>query len=369
MYICFSLQDDDRIKAEIMRQDRYLQHYKMKRIAVSPDENCLFAAVCMAGKLDMDGHDLRREITEYIMGKMNDFYTFLLTEQYTPKMDVMASMTEELQMMRGGGTWVGYEVVMALSRHLDVEMVVTSGGTSDNDGVRTHSFYFGEERPEKHIHIVWVSAGFYDAVVPSTGGRSVERRPVEINLVKDGRHPSHRCQCKWTCDCSRWQSLYNFPEDVDSRHEEPPAECSSSAHSPSPSTNSTEQLKEAFGYLKRNASVIKTWKFIVRNLDLNEVTITEIDEKPNTNLSTKTYEALMAWREQSERDVTIRALQNALRKENLVLAAGMTVFIKIHVSSVSTQTTATGIHNISENRWRLCHAFALLIPGFLFRKN
>ena len=329
MYICFSLQDD-RIKAEIMRQDRNLQHYKMRRIAVLPDEDCLFAAVCMAGKLDMDGHDLRREVAEYIMGNMNDFYTFLLTEQYTTKMDAMASMTEELKTMRAGGTWVGYEVVMALSRYLHAVIVVTSGGTSENDdSIRTHSFYFGEERPEKQIHIVWVSAGFYDAVVPSTG-KSAERRPVEINLIKTGRHPSHLCQCEWTCNCTHWRRLYNFPGDVRRQQDEPPPE------------RSSEQLKEAFGYLKRNANVIKTWKFIMRNLGLDEVTITEIDEKPNTNLGTKTYDALLAWREQGGRDVTIRALQKALQKERLALAAGKTVVIKIHVSSVLTQSTATG---------------------------
>ena len=262
MSICFSLWywclytqfDTQKFDAELERQDNYLNHYNMKRVAVRPDENCLFAAVWKAGKIAMDIGDLRRETAEYTAGNMNDFYKFMSVKPGGTLLDNMPSISEELQMMKKDGYWVGYESIMALSRHLGAVILVTSGGTTDNDAVRTDSFYFGEERPEKRIHIVWVSAGFYDAAVPTTGvaGSQVfgHRSAVEDNLLpQNGRHPSHKCQCKWACDCKRWVDVYVFPRDrVEPSSQAKAAHVNSSSASslPMKSTNPSSSSPESY---------------------------------------------------------------------------------------------------------------------------
>ncbi|KAI0211583.1 hypothetical protein LSAT2_003554, partial [Lamellibrachia satsuma] len=320
--------DTQKFDAELERQDKYLNYYNMKRVAVRPDENCLFAAVCKAGNLAVDSDDLRRETAEYTAGNINDFYKFMSIKQGGTLLDNMSSISEELQMIKAGGCWVGYESIMALSRHLGAVILVTSGGTSNNDAVRTDSFYFGEERPEKQIHVVWASAGFYDAAVPTTGSAgsqvSNHRSPVEVNLLpEDERHPCHVCQCKWSCDCKRWHSVHTFPADhvEASSQAQAPQVNSSSASSRSMKSLSESSFREkVFNYLSKQAPVLQNWKFIMRHLQLLESTIVQVDDE-HKKLKEKVYNALIAWRQQRETDVTMLALQDALREENLNLVA------------------------------------------------
>ena len=293
-----------------------------------PDENCLFSAICVAGKLEMDCFDLRSATVDYIAGNMNDFHKFMLAEQGDTMVDSATIMGEEFQMMKYGSSWVGYESIMAISRHLGAVILVTSGGTSDKDNVRTDLFYYGEERPEKRIHIVWVSAGFYDAVVPITGAAGSQvfapRRPVEVNLLQEnGRLPSHVCQCKWMCDCKRWHGTHTFPEDyVEQSSQAEVAQGNCRSLSPD------SFWDEVFHYLCKQAPVLSKWKFIMRWLKLGEDRIAEINEK--TSLHDKVDDAFRAWRQESKSAVTIVALQKALRKENLNLVAGTIVFIMTH---------------------------------------
>ena len=207
---------NDPLVAELDSQDRYLHHYHVQRVAILPDKNCLFSAVCKAGNLNMDWCDLRIAIAGYIAGHMNDFYKFMSDKQHSTLLDNMSDIAEELQMMKEGESWVGYETIMALSRHLGVVVLVTSGGTSANDVIRTDSFYFGVLRATLRIHLVWVSLGFYDAVVPALGSADdknlAHRRPVKTDLLPPkGRRPSHCSDCTWSCD---WRETYTFPEET-----------------------------------------------------------------------------------------------------------------------------------------------------------
>ena len=317
----------------------------MKRVDVVPDKNCLFAAVCEAGNLAVDSDDLRSKTVEYIFGNMSDFYKFMSKKKDSTLLDSMPSISEELNMMKAGGYWVGYESIMALTRHLGAVILVTSGGTPDNDAVRTDSFYFGEERPEKQIHIVWVSAGFYDAAVPTTGAAGsqvfVPRRPVEDNLLPhNGRHPSHVCQCKWACECKIWQKVYTFPVNpVEPSSQAKAAHLISSSatslpvKSTNPSSSSPElcwDSNKVFSYLRTQAPVLQKWKFIMRWLNLGEDRITAINLDASLPIEEKVTKALLEWRDQNANSATIVALQDALRREHLNSVAGTIAFITTH---------------------------------------
>ena len=346
-YRSLSVQKDP-LAAELDSQDRYLHHYHMQRVAILPDKNCLFCAVCKAGNLNMDWYDLRIATAGYIAGHMNDFHKFMLDRQDSTLLDNMSDIAEELQMMKEGESWVGYETIMALSRHLGVVILVTSGGTSANDVIRTDSFYFGEVRPETRIHLVWVSLGFYDAVVAAPGSADAttlaRRRPVKTDLLpRTGRRPSHCCDCTWSCDCKRWRQTYTFPEETVQRsspqHVNFPKEIdqtpsSSQVNSSSAQPSSTDQKwKVVFKYLIKQSFVLQKWKFILRWLNVGEDKITAI-ARDNCPLDEKVFNGFESWR-QGNKSSTIEALQEALLEEGLVLVAGTIASLGLIVSSAS----------------------------------
>ncbi|KAI0211594.1 hypothetical protein LSAT2_003566, partial [Lamellibrachia satsuma] len=335
--------DAKNVDDEFERQDKYLRHYHVRRTPVRPDGNSLFASVRTAGRLDVDSDELRQRTVEYIAGNLNDFNQFMSPDPGRAMLDNMRDIADKLQMMKEDGSWVGYETIMALSRNLGAVILVTSGGSTDNDAVRTDSFYFGEERPEKQIHILWASVGFYDAVLPglepelniydNADGQQDSRRTLDdkgyLQLVaKPGRrnsnvceligevgrqprrYPSHICRCKRSCECKRWQQVYTFPEDV---VKNPAESC--------PTTSPCTAWHEVFMHLCNDAHVLRRWKFIMRWLKLSEASLTEIDHEHKT-ISEKVYAAFETWRtEQTESEATVLVLQQALRKEKLNLAA------------------------------------------------
>ena len=221
---------------ELNRQDTYLNQHDLIHIPVHPDRNSLFSSVCEAGHLAMTHDELRKKVVEYISLSKNDFKQFLAPEP-GDTLEYETFVGEELQEMAESGSWVGFETIMALSRHLGAVIVFTSGGTTDKDAVRTDSFYFGEERPEKHIHIVWASMGFYDPAV-SVSDKDVKESDILVGQrhsrssmqvirelseqesrvdVDEGitrRHPSHVCECQMSCECRRWVKKYIFPENT-----------------------------------------------------------------------------------------------------------------------------------------------------------
>ena len=232
---------------------------------------------------------------------------------------------------------------MALSRYLEAVIVVTSGGCPGNDAIRTDSFYYGEERPEKEIHITWVSTGFYHAVLSGSDAHpklSSQYDNVDgwINSNNDSgyfqkcrqesqrycgsyesigqmyRHPCHICQCKCMCDCKRWSKMYTFPDDV--------AEASTES-SPPQGKSADVDWDEVFMQLSKDAHVLRRWKFVMRWLKLNEASFAEIEHGHLEGISDKVFHAFDLWRnEQTGPGATIAAIQGALRKERLNLAAG-----------------------------------------------
>ena len=245
-------------------------------------------------------------------------------------------------MMKKDGSLVGYETIMALSQHLRAVILVTSGGTTDNDAVRTDSFYFGEERPEKQIHIVWSSDGFYNPVV-SVSNNDVRGSAVGVGQrdsrscthviheiseqdswvdVDDGimkLHASHVCECQTLCECRRWAEEYIFPHNT-----------------PTPTRPVTSRLTqpeswhEVFAYLCGEATVLQLWKSIMRDLKLAGATLMEID-KANKSLHETVYEAFESWRNENvAADVTLARLQEALLKSKLIRVAGMFNTVLVH---------------------------------------
>ena len=225
MYVCIvlfsSYTHSRKLADELHRQDTYLNQHDLKRVAVHPDRNSLSAFVCEAGHLPMTHDELRTKVVEYIRLSQNDFRQILSPEP-GDTLEYETFVGEELQEMAGSGSWVGFETIMALSRHLGPVIIITSGGTTDNDAVRTDSFYFGEERPQKHIHIVWASVGFYDPAV-SVSDKDVNESDILVaqrdsrsceQLIRERarrrshkkemrRHPSHVCECQVPYECRR----------------------------------------------------------------------------------------------------------------------------------------------------------------------
>jgi len=338
----------DPLVAELDSQDRYLHHYHMQRVAILPDKNCLFSAVCKAGSLHMDWYDLRTATAGYIAGHMNDFHKFMTDRQDSTLLDNMADIAEELQMMKEGESWVGYETIMALSRLLGVVILVTSGGTSANDVIRTDSFYFGEVRPETRIHLAWVSLGFYDAVVATPDSADdkhlARRRPVKTDLLpRRGRRPSHCCDCAWSCDCRRWRETYTFPGETvqpsSAQHANVPKEIAQPSSpsqvnsSPAQPSSVDQKWKQVFKYLIKQSFVLQKWKFILRWLHVGEDKITAI-ARDNCPLDEKVFNGFESWR-QGNKYSTIEALQDALLEEDLVLVAGTIAIFFVHITLCS----------------------------------
>ena len=359
------------IDGELQRQDTYLEHFHRNRSPVLPDGNSLFASIQVSGRLPQDADELRRATVEYIAGNLNDFNQFMSPDPSRSMLDSMRDIAEQLDTMKRNGTWIGYETVMALSRYLKAVIVITSGGAPGNDAVRTDSFYYGEEWPEKEIHITWVSAGFYHAVLPVSDAEpklGTDAEPKlssdydnvydKINCNNDSgyfqkciqdsqrscggyesigqmyRQPCHICQCKRMCDCKRWSKMYTFPVDV----------AKTSTESSPPKAKSADfDWSEVFMHLSKDAHVLRRWKFVMRWLKLSEASFVEIEDK-REGISDKVHRAFDLWRNEQGSGATIAALQGALRKERLNLAAG----------KIPTSQPTCPLHPLRDIRLRHC---------------
>ena len=276
----------------------------------------------------MTHNELRKKVVEYISLSKADFRQFLSLEP-GDTMEYETFLRDVLQVMAENDYWVGYESIMAISRYLEAAILVTSGGTTNIDPVHTNSFYFGEKRPKKHIHIVWVSFGFYDPAVQVWGdihinvvGTRVAQRDDnsftrvirELSEqdsradVDDGimrRHPSHVCECQTSCECRHWVKVDTLPP---------------------PSPKQLDMFwNRVFLFLCDKAPVLQKWKTIVRHLNLEATTVEEIDSA-SKNLSEKAYEALSSWRIGNiAADVTVAKILESLQNAKLVSVAGMVI--------------------------------------------
>ena len=252
---------------------------------------------------------------------------------------------------------VGFIAVMALSRLLEAKIIVTSGGKSEIDPLSTKVYYYGDTRPDKTIHIVWVSIGFYDAATPmhdnvdnapgsfrACNGLRQRDPNSSVEIIRqfyqlaarddfdDGtaeRPPSHACDCSPT-ECQRWSGEYSFPETV--------PDCLGPTSQPN--------WKQVFLFLCQQAPVLKDWKTIMRRLNLNDATLEDISCS-NNPLREKVYEAFDSWRVSNvAEDVTLARLEKVLREEGMAMVAGMcNIIFNTHMHThTHTHTRNTHTH-------------------------
>ena len=281
----------------------------------------------------MDKNELRQETCQYISNNRFDFTRFVCVVS-GDNLEHERVLDDTLKTMSKPNSPVGFIAVMALSRLLEATIVVTSGGTSEVDALVTKVYYYGDTLPDKTIHIVWVSIGFYDAARPMHD--NIDNAPCSCRacnglgqrdpnsseeIIREFYHlaarddfddgtgklpPSHACDCSPT-ECQRWSGEYSFEMTV--------------PQNPEP----TSQLnwKEVFLFFCQEEHVLREWKTIMRRLDLNAAILEEISSS-NNPLREKIYDAFDSWRVSNvAEDVTVARIEKALREEGLVSVAGM----------------------------------------------
>lgn len=150
---------DDKVSrylAEVEAQNTYLQESHKYRYHIIPDGNCLYRAVCRATYGDQARHgELREQTVHHIADHLDDFNPII-------EGDVGEFLINAAQ----DGAWAGYPELLAMSQMLDVNIHLTTGGSSESPTVSTMVHYLGEEDASKRaIWLSWLSNGHYDVLL------------------------------------------------------------------------------------------------------------------------------------------------------------------------------------------------------------
>ncbi|KAI8502121.1 OTU domain-containing protein 1 [Branchiostoma belcheri] len=147
----------DAIVTEIQLQDRSLAKEGACRYPIAGDGNCLYRAVAHALYGNQGLHtDLRRRTVQYMRDHRDDFAPFLDCDADP----YFAKAGED-------GEWAGYTEMVALMRLLNVDVKLTTGGTSGQPDVTSGVHRVREEGDSgcnKTVWLSWLSHGHYDAV-------------------------------------------------------------------------------------------------------------------------------------------------------------------------------------------------------------
>lgn len=158
------LQNVDEHQMQVIQQDEYLHQYGLYRAHIQGDGNCLFRSVSFGLYGTEDHHYALRELAvNHIQENLDDFRFYLYGENGLPMTDT--ETTRYLNNLRQLGTFAGQESILALSRVLNLNILVTIGGDSQNPVVNTleHNFH----NSGNIIHLVWTRAGggHYESVI------------------------------------------------------------------------------------------------------------------------------------------------------------------------------------------------------------
>ncbi|XP_008279022.1 OTU domain-containing protein 1 [Stegastes partitus] len=145
-----------RYLAEVEKQNKYLQERLKYRYHVIPDGNCLYRAVCKATYGDQARHgELREQTVHHIADHLDEFNPII-------EGDVGEFLINAAQ----DGAWAGYPELLAMSQMLNVNIHLTTGGSSESPTVSTMVHYLGEEDASKPaIWLSWLSNGHYDVLL------------------------------------------------------------------------------------------------------------------------------------------------------------------------------------------------------------
>ncbi|TNN73416.1 OTU domain-containing protein 1 [Liparis tanakae] len=157
---CKEREDGDlkvsRYLAEVEKQNKYLQERHKYRYHVIPDGNCLYRAVCKATYGDQARHgELREQTVHHIADHLEEFNPII-------EGDAGVFLINAAQ----DGSWAGYPELLAMSQLLDVNIHLTTGGSSESPTVSTMVHYLGEEDASKvAMWLSWLSNGHYDVLL------------------------------------------------------------------------------------------------------------------------------------------------------------------------------------------------------------
>uniref|UniRef100_A0A8C3AXX6 OTU domain-containing protein 1 n=1 Tax=Cyclopterus lumpus TaxID=8103 RepID=A0A8C3AXX6_CYCLU len=145
-----------RYLAEVEKQNKYLQERHKYRYHVIPDGNCLYRAVCKATYGDQARHgELREQTVHHIADHLEEFNPII-------EGDAGVFLINAAQ----DGAWAGYPELLAMSQMLDVNIHLTTGGSSESPTVSTMVHYLGEEDASKvAMWLSWLSNGHYDVLL------------------------------------------------------------------------------------------------------------------------------------------------------------------------------------------------------------
>lgn len=147
-----------RYLAEVEKQNKYLQERNKYRYHIIPDGNCLYRAVCKATYGDQSRHaELREQTVHHIADHLDEFNPII-------EGDVGEFLINAAQ----DGAWAGYPELLAMSQMLNVNIHLTTGGSSESPTVSTMVHFLGEEDSSKAaIWLSWLSNGHYDVLLDS----------------------------------------------------------------------------------------------------------------------------------------------------------------------------------------------------------
>lgn len=141
---------------EVANQNSYLKERQKYRLNIIPDGNCLYRAVSRAayGKQSMH-KELREQTIHHIADHLGEFNSI-----------IEGDVGEFLITASQEGVWAGYPELLALSRLLNVNIYLTTGGSFESPTVSTMVHFLGEEDASKPIiWLSWLSNGHYDVVL------------------------------------------------------------------------------------------------------------------------------------------------------------------------------------------------------------
>ncbi|XP_069015608.1 OTU domain-containing protein 1 [Embiotoca jacksoni] len=145
-----------RYLAEVEKQNKYLKERLKYRYHIIPDGNCLYRAVCKATYGDQARHgELREQTVHHIADHLDEFNPI-----------IEGDAGEFLINAAQDGAWAGYPELLAMSQMLNVNIHLTTGGSSESPTVSTMVHYLGEEEASKSaIWLSWLSNGHYDVLL------------------------------------------------------------------------------------------------------------------------------------------------------------------------------------------------------------
>ncbi|XP_062377698.1 OTU domain-containing protein 1 [Sardina pilchardus] len=141
---------------EVANQNTYLHERQKYRFHIIPDGNCLYRAVSRAAYGNQSKHkELREQAIHYVADHLEEFNSII-------EGDVGGFLISASQ----EGVWAGYPELLAMSKLLNVNIYLTTGGSFASPTVSTMVHFLGEENSSNPVvWLSWLSNGHYDVVL------------------------------------------------------------------------------------------------------------------------------------------------------------------------------------------------------------